>query len=189
MQSGSSFGRTGILSGRAIREEVEAKRISIEPFSEDQLQPASYDLRLGSTYRTYEMLDVRVLRSDAPNPTSEIVPFERVILQPGVGYLMHTAERIRTDCYVPFIDGKSSIGRLFVQVHATAGRGDPGFDGQYTLEVIALYPTLLVADMLVAQVSFLTIVPDSANEIDLYEGNYRAQTASGPVPSKSWNQK
>jgi dCTP deaminase len=106
------------------------------------------------------------------------------ILMPGVGYLMHTQERIRTDKYVPIIDGKSSIGRLFCFVHVTAGYGDPGFDGQYTLEVAVFQPLVVYPGMRFCQIRFHTIV----GEVDSYQksGNYKGELAEGPVPSRSW---
>ena len=106
------------------------------------------------------------------------------ILMPGVGYLMHTQERVYTEKYVPIIDGKSSIGRLFCFIHVTAGYGDPGFDGQYTLEVIVQQPLIVYPGMRFCQMRFHTIV----GEVDSYKenGNYKGELAEGPVPSRSW---
>jgi dCTP deaminase len=106
------------------------------------------------------------------------------ILMPGVGYLMHTQERIYTEKYVPIIDGKSSIGRLFCFIHVTAGYGDPGFDGQYTLEVIVQQPLIVYPGMRFCQIRFHTIL----GEVDSYKerGNYKGELAEGPVPSRSW---
>ena len=177
----------GILSGRAIHQAVKTKLISIEPFTVDQLNPASYDLRLGNKYKTYstqQVLDSQ--KANLCNPTHE---FDSLELRPGIGYLMHTAERICTDHFVPVLDGKSSIGRLFVQVHVTAGYGDPGFDGQYTLEVIALYPTILHAGQRIAQIRFHTLAHDRTLHSDLYKGQYIDSNASGPIPSASHKQK
>jgi deoxycytidine triphosphate deaminase len=109
---------------------------------------------------------------------------EGFILMPGVGYLMHTAERIYTDRYVPIIDGKSSIGRLFCLIHFCAGFGDVGFDGQYTLEVSVLQPLIVYPGMRFCQIRFHTLV----GEIQDYKekGNYTGEFAEGPVPSRSW---
>ncbi len=106
------------------------------------------------------------------------------VLMPGVGYLMHTQERICTDKYVPIIDGKSSIGRLFCFVHVTAGYGDPGFDGQYTLEVAVLQPLIVYPGMRFCQMRFHTVI----GEVDSYKdnGNYKGVLAEGPVASRSW---
>ena len=106
------------------------------------------------------------------------------ILMPGVGYLMHTHEKIHTDKYVPILDGKSSIGRLFCFVHVTAGYGDPGFDGQYTLEVAVLQPLIVYPGMRFCQIRFHTLVGD----VDSYQknGSYKGELAEGPIPSRSW---
>jgi len=106
------------------------------------------------------------------------------VLMPGVGYLMHTAERIHTDKYVPIIDGKSSIGRLFCFVHVTAGYGDPGFDGQYTLEVVVMQPLVVYPGMRFCQMRFHTIV----GKVDSYQkkGHYKGELAEGPIPSQSY---
>jgi dCTP deaminase len=106
------------------------------------------------------------------------------VLMPGIGYLMHTQERICTNKYVPILDGKSSIGRLFCFVHVTAGYGDPGFDGQYTLEVAVLQPLIVYPGMRFCQIRFHTLL----GEVDSYKekGNYKGELAEGPVPSRSW---
>lgn len=106
------------------------------------------------------------------------------LLKPGIGYLMHTRERICTKKYVPIIDGKSSIGRLFMLVHWTAGFGDPGFDGNYTMEVSVLHPLRVYAGMKVAQIRFHTI----AGSPKLYDGNYTGEAATGPVASRAFRQ-
>lgn len=109
---------------------------------------------------------------------------EGFVLLPGIGYLMHTAEKIHSDKYVPILDGKSSIGRLFCSVHETAGFGDPGFDGQYTLEVAVIQPLIIYPGMRFCQIRFHSIV----GEVDSYSksGNYKGTLAEGPVPSRSW---
>lgn len=181
-----------ILSGKYIHSEVEMGNIEITPFAPHHLNPASYDLTLGEDFATYNEWvsrgEVTKTVHDVKIPHKGVTFFrilgDGVVLLPGVGYLMHTRERVRTDKYVPVIDGKSSIGRLFVQVHVTAGYGDPGFDGQYTLEVVVTHPIRLYAGMRIAQVRFHTIVGD----VEEYAGNYTGEAAMGPVPSKAWKQ-
>lgn len=178
-----------ILSGPSIREAVALSDIGIKPFNPMQVNPVSYDLRLGSTYRTYKRAPWSFFpRLDAAkeNPTEEreMDPKRGLWLWPLRGYLMHTHERIVTDRYVPVIDGKSSIGRLFVWVHVTAGFGDPGFDGQYTLEVVSLYPVRLYPGMRICQVRFHTV----EGPIPLYDGQYKRESARGAVASRSWKQ-
>lgn len=106
------------------------------------------------------------------------------MVKPGIGYLMHTKERVATSCYVPVIDGKSSLGRLFVKAHETAGFGDPGFDGQYTLEITSVFPVILYAGMRICQVRFHTM----RGETNLYRGHYQGDNTRGAVPSRTWEQ-
>lgn len=108
------------------------------------------------------------------------------VLRPGIGYLMHTNERVSTNHYVPVVDGKSSIGRLFAMIHVTAGYGDPGFDGQYTLEVAVTHQLRVFPGMRIGQMRFHTIV----GEPDLYgkNGHYTGAFADGPVPSRAYTQ-
>jgi len=195
----------GILSGKAILNEVELGRIEIEPFRKEMVNPASVDLTLGDEVAVYEdwvhcyerekvaiedgrnfclrenLLDVK------KEPTVrkfKINPNYGWRLKPGIGYLMSTHERIKTDHYVPVLDGKSSVGRLFIQIHFTAGFGDAGFDGQYTLEVSAQHPVIVYPGMRIAQIRFHEITGDVVS----YQktGNYRGELARGPVPSRLW---
>lgn len=104
------------------------------------------------------------------------------LLKPGIGYLMHTAEHVGTDTFEPIIDGKSSIGRLFIKIHETAGFGDPGFNGQYTLEVTTEHPVIVYPGMRFCQIRFHTMV----GEVTPYKGNYTGDAACGPVPSRAF---
>jgi dCTP deaminase len=105
------------------------------------------------------------------------------VLKPGVCYLLHTNERILAHTTVPIIDGKSSIGRLFIQVHMTAGFGDPGFNGQFTLEATSMFPVRIYPGMRICQIRFQAI----AGDITSYQktGNYVGQLASGPIESRA----
>lgn len=116
----------------------------------------------------------------------EMNPTHGWLLKPGIGYLMHTAERICTHEYVPVLDGKSSLGRLFMTVHVTAGYGDPGFDGQYTLEVVVTQPVIVYPGMRFCQIRFHTLVGRRLSYAA--EGHYTGALAEGPVPSMSWKQ-
>ena len=177
----------GILSGKEIEMETHLGEIDISPFEVSQLNPASYDLTLGDGITVYNKvwksgsyLDPKV---DNPTNSFKMGP-EGFILKPGIGYLMHTRESVGTNKYVPAIDGKSSIGRLFVLVHVTAGLGDPGFYGQYTLEVLATYPIRLYPGMRICQIRFFTI----RGEVDLYKGHYQGDNAKGAVASRAYEQ-
>jgi dCTP deaminase len=196
----------GILSGRSIHKAVECGDISIEPFDPKQLNPVSYDLRLGSGLAVYNEAVYTILEEQRPSEgrnlcpyTSRPVPIDPKIEQsvtrftigpngfvlvPGVGYLAHTIEIVHTDKYVPIVDGKSSWARLFLQVHCTAGFGDPGYRGNYTLEVTVTHPIRVYAGARIAQIRFHEI----SGDVHLYAGNYQGETSTGAVPSRAWKQ-
>lgn len=177
-----------ILSGDAIWKSVKNGRIVIDPFDPKYLNPASIDLTLGDKVGVYVPKD-RVLDSKIENPYDVRTGMRDMTLTPGNLYLMHTAERVGSQSLVPELDGKSSIGRLGVCVHLTAGLGDPGFFGQYTLEVTVVRPVVLYAGMRIAQMRFHTMeFYDPQAKTRQYAGNYVGPTAEGPVPSKSWKQ-
>lgn len=128
-------------------------------------------------------LDVR----DEPETVKfKIDPACGWILKPGIGYLMHTHERVCTKKYVPVLDGKSSIGRLFMVVHVSAGFGDPGFNGQYTLEVQVMHALRVYPGMRIAQMRFHTIADGGCE--NPYDGNYTGLNAMGPIASRAYRQ-
>jgi len=167
----------GILTGSEIAEQVRRGRIEIDPFDPKMINPASVDLTLGEEVQVFAepFLDVRKSHKTQVKEWHE----GKMFLRPGFGYLMHTRERIKTDHYVPVVDGKSSNGRLFIQIHQTAGYGDPGYDGQYTLEVTVTHPVVVYLGMRIAQMRFHTKVGSGP----LYKGKYRGEKARGAVPS------
>jgi len=117
----------------------------------------------------------------------KIDPERGWILRPGIGYLMCTRERIWTRKYVPILDGKSSIARLFMQIHCTAGFGDPNFDGNYTLEVIVQHPLKVYPGMRIGQIRFHTMHGEVEKAYDKV-GHYRGEAATGAVGSQAWRQ-
>lgn len=176
-----------ILSGNAIKTAIENKTISISPYCESNINPASYDLRLGDSLKVYTFpKHVYYLDPNVCNETKEIkIPDDGMVFQPNQGYLCHTVEVIHTDKFVPIIDGKSSIGRLFVEIHITAGYGDPGFNGQFTLEIKTTHPVKLYPGMRICQVRF----HDISGPVSLYNGKYKDQNAMGAVGSRSFIEK
>ena len=179
-----------ILSGPAIAQARERGDITIEPFDAAMINPASVDLTLGEHVAVH-LIDLPQFAHDGGHLDSKqqqylqryAMGLDGMILRPGLGYLMHTAERVGSTKYVPVLDGKSSLGRLFVQIHMTAGFGDPGFLGQWTLEVVVIQPVRLYPGMRIAQMRFHEIV----GPVKLYEGNYKGD-AEGPVASRAWRQ-
>lgn len=108
------------------------------------------------------------------------------VIHPGILYLMHTVEQVCTTKYVPVLDGKSSIGRLGIQVHITAGFGDPGYDGQYTLEVTTMHPIRIYPNMRFCQMRFHEMV----GKFQDYQkgGHYVRGAAKGAVASAAYTQ-
>ena len=177
----------GILGDSEIKRAIACGDIEIDPFEPAHVNPASVDLTLGDEVVTYVGASgVVILDAKAePLTVKRRMPAAGFDLFPFVGYLMHTRERIFTRKYVPVLDGKSSVGRLFMSVHETAGFGDPGFDGQYTLEVTVVHPLRVYPGMQIAQMRFHTIVGEVEKP---YAGNYTGEAAKGPVASRCYRQ-
>lgn len=188
----------GILTGKEIHKQVLLHEIEISPFDEKCLNSVSIDLRLGDKFAVYSKNagwsnegTVTRLKSQEPLDAADenytisgTIPHHGMVLRPGILYLMHTVERVYTKFYVPVLDGKSSIGRLGIKVHETAGYGDPGFNGQYTLEVTVVHPVRIYPNMRFCQMRFHTLT----GPLELYDGHYKGKTSEGPVPSMSWRQ-
>src|SRR5688572_14860298 len=144
-----------ILSGQEIQRRL-GTDIVIEPFDESRLNPNSYNLSLHDELIVYEEL---VLDMRKPNRTRRItLPPEGLVLSPNQLYLGRTAERTETHNLVPMIEGRSSIGRLGLFVHVTAGFGDVGFCGYWTLEMFAVQPVRIYGGVPICQIFYHTLV-------------------------------
>jgi len=155
---------TSVLSDGTIVRLVEEGRIRIEPWDPSLVQPASVDLRLGDTFRVFDNHRIAAidLRERPENLTSEvrIEPGEPFVIHPGEFCLGRTLEWVELpDDVVARIEGKSSLGRLGLIVHATAGFCDPGWRGTLTLELnnLTRVPIKLYPGLLIAQLSFMTL--------------------------------
>jgi dCTP deaminase len=155
---------TSVLSDGTIRRLVEEGRIVIDPWDETMVQPASVDIRLGDSFRVFHNHRVTAidLREPPRNLTEEVVipDGEPFAIHPGEFVLGRTLETVAIpDDVVCRIEGKSSIGRLGLIVHATAGFVDPGFRGSLTLEITNLtrVPIKLYAGLPIAQLSFMAL--------------------------------
>jgi dCTP deaminase len=140
-----------ILSGKEI-ERQQGSNIIIDPFSRDQLNPNSYNLRLHEDLMVYssDILDMKI-----PNPVEELtIPEEGLLLQPGKLYLGRTIEYTESHSYVPMLEGRSSIGRLGLFIHVTAGFGDVGFCGYWTLEIFCVQPVRIYAAVEICQIYY-----------------------------------
>jgi dCTP deaminase len=152
-----------ILSGRHIRQCL-GNQIVIDPFSPDQLNPNSYNLRLHNELLVYENreLDMRI-----ENPSRKmIIPENGLLLEPNRLYLGRTLEYTATDGFVPMLEGRSSIGRLGLFVHITAGFGDIGFRGFWTLEIFCVQPIRIYPGVQICQIFYHTI----EGAYDKYDG-------------------
>lgn len=168
-----------ILTGPEIKKQVALGRISISPFLENQINPNSYNFRLGRTVKWYKnkVLDPK-LRQEV---IEETIPDEGLILQSNRIYLGHTEEVMGSDHYVPIIRGRSSTARLGLFVHVTADIIDIGSHNQWTLQMYAVQPVKVYAGMLIGQVTFWMVM----GEIKLYSGKY--QGSMGPQESRIYS--
>ncbi len=165
-----------ILSGLEIAARM-GKDIEIYPYDPSQLNPNSYNLRLHSELLVY---DAPVLDMKQENKASRLtIPTTGLQLEPGRLYLGRTLEKTRTDALVPMLEGRSSIGRLGMFVHVTAGFGDVGFNGYWTLEIFVVQPLIIYPEVEVCQIYF--------HHIDGAYATYQSgkyQNNNGIQPSK-----
>ena len=143
-----------ILSGQQIKKNI-GREIVIEPFNEAQLNPNSYNLRLHNELVVY---DDAILDMKKNNPTRRMsIPDDGLLLNPGQLYLGRTVEHTATNGFVPMLEGRSSIGRLGLSVHITAGFGDVGFNGFWTLEIHCIQPIRIYPYIEICQIYYHTI--------------------------------
>lgn len=144
-----------ILTGPEIQKRIETKDIVIEPYDPTLINPNSYNLRLHNEFLVYtqDQLDMK-----RPNPTEKIIAGdEGLLLEPGRLYLGRTLEYTETRNLVPMLEGRSSIGRLGMFVHVTAGFGDVGFKGYWTLEISTIHPIRIYPGVQICQIFYHTI--------------------------------
>ena len=183
-----------ILSDVTIREELAAGRIVLEPFDDGLVQPSSVDVRLDRYFRvflnhTMPVIDVKKNLEELTRLVEIDEGGDSFVLHPGEFVLGSTLERIALpDDLVARIEGKSSLGRLGLLIHSTAGFIDPGWDGHITLELsnVANLPITLYPGMKIGQISFLRMttpadVPYGASSLG---SKYQGQR--GPTPSRYW---
>ena len=165
-----------ILTGQEIIRQKKLGHIHIEPFCQEQVNPNSYNYRLGNIIKWYQnsVLDPRVKQ----DVITQTIPEEGFVLYPGKIYLGHTLEIMGSDYYVPIIRGRSSTARLGLFVHVTADIIDIGSHNQWTLQLYAVQPVKIYPRMLIGQVTFWRVCGD----ITLYHGKY--QGLLGPQESQ-----
>jgi dCTP deaminase len=163
-----------ILSGKEIEKKL-GTDLSIEPFDAKQLNPNSYNLRLNEELLVYDntILDMKV-----ENKASMIrIPKSGLLLEPNKLYLGRTVEYTKTHNYVPMLEGRSSIGRLGMFIHVTAGFGDVGFEGYWTLEIFVIQPLIIYPNIDVCQIYYHAI----EGEFETYNsGKYQKNDSIQP---------
>lgn len=180
-----------IFSDRSIREAIGEGRIEIDPFEPSFVQPSSVDLRVDRSFRVFENhryphIDPRAAQDDLTKLVE--VEGEPFVLHPGEFVLGSTFERVRLgDDIVARLEGKSSLGRLGLLIHSTAGFIDPGFDGYLTLELsnVANLPIAIYPEMRIGQVSFYQMTTPADHPYGASEVGSKYQGQRGPTPSRS----
>jgi dCTP deaminase len=182
-----------ILSDRTIRAELAAGRIGIDPLDDSCVQPSSVDLRLDRLFRVFlnhttPVIDVKQDLTDLTRLV-EIGEDDAFILHPGEFVLGSTYEQVTLpDDLVARIEGKSSLGRLGLLIHSTAGFIDAGFSGHITLELsnVANLPITLYPGMKIGQVSFLRMTTPADVPYGSKQVGSKYQGQRGPTPSRYW---
>ncbi len=176
-----------ILTDKEILRNMEQGLIKVEPFVLSCLGTNSYDVHLGKTLAMYT---THVLDAKAHN---QIEPFEipesGYVLEPSRFYLGVTAEYTETHAHVPFLEGKSSVGRLGIDIHATAGKGDVGFCNFWTLEISVKQPVRVYAGMPIGQLIYFEVKGEIANLYNSKPSAKYNQRTSIPVESMMFKNK
>lgn len=176
-----------ILTDVQILESIEKGEIVIEPYNRKSLGTNSYDVHLGKYLAVYteEVLDAK-----KHNPIKEVViPDEGYVLQPGTLYLGVTEEYTETHAAVPFLEGKSSVGRLGIDIHATAGKGDVGFCNTWTLEISCVHPVRVYANMPIGQLIYFKVDGKIENYYNKKSNAKYNQRTTKPVESMMFKNK
>jgi len=182
-----------LLSDRDIKAEISAVRVKVEPFDGAMIQPSSVDVRLDRFFRVFEnhkysVIDPSIEQQDLTREVA-VAADEEFILHPGEFVLASTYEIITLpDDIAGRLEGKSSLGRLGLLTHSTAGFIDPGFSGHITLELsnVANLPVKLFPGMKIGQLCLIKLSSPAENPYGsaLYGSRYQGQR--GPTASKSW---
>jgi dCTP deaminase len=184
---------TVVLSDRTIRRLLDEGHIGIDPFDEDLVQPSSVDVRVDRFFRVFQ--NSRYPFIDVKKPMEELtelveaVDSEPFILHPGEFVLGSTLERITLpDDLVARLEGKSSLGRLGLLIHSTAGFIDPGWDGHVTLELsnVANLPITIYVGMKIGQLSFVKLSEPAETPYGSDRLGSKYQGQQGPTPSRYW---
>ena len=182
-----------VLSDRTIRRLLAEGRIGIDPYDESLMQPSSLDVRVDRLFRVfrnsrYPYIDVKTEQEDLTELV-EVTGDEPFILHPGEFVLGSTLERVTLpDDLVARLEGKSSLGRLGLLIHSTAGFIDPGWDGHVTLELsnVANLPITIYPGMKIGQISFVQLSEPAERPYGSGGLGSKYQGQRGPTPSRYW---
>ncbi|MBC2605767.1 dCTP deaminase [Pelagicoccus albus] len=173
-----------ILSDKAILEGMENGEIVVEPFDRKALGTNSYDVHLSKHLATYQ---ADILDAKAHNTIEHFeIPEEGYVLKPGTVYLGSTLEYTETHAHVPFLEGKSSVGRLGIDIHATAGKGDVGFCNHWTLEISVAQPVRIYAGMPIGQLIYFHVEGDVENYYNKKASAKYNSRSPLPMESMMW---
>lgn len=176
-----------ILSDKKILQSIEEGQIIIEPFRASCLGTNSYDVHLGKWLAVYKD---RVLDARKHNEIEHFeIPEDGYVLHPGTLYLGVTEEYTETHNSVPFLEGKSSVGRLGIDIHATAGKGDVGFCNTWTLEISCTQPVRIYRGMPIGQLIYFMVEGDIQNYYNKKQNAKYNQRTEKPVESMMWKNK
>ena len=176
-----------ILSDQAILEAMQQGEILIEPFRPECLGTNSYDVHLAKHLAVYED---EVLDARQHNQIRHFeIPEAGFVLQPGKLYLGVTQEYTETHRCVPFLEGKSSVGRLGIDIHATAGKGDVGFCNTWTLEISCTQPVRVYAGMPIGQLIYFEVRGQISNYYNRKANAKYVERTVLPVESMMWRNK
>lgn len=179
--------RRMILSDKKILEGIESGEIVIEPFERSCLGTNSYDVHLGKYLAIYKdhILDAR-----RHNEIEQLeIPETGFVLHPNTLYLGVTQEYTETHAAVPFLEGKSSVGRLGIDIHATAGKGDVGFCNTWTLEISCTHPVRVYAGMPIGQLIYFRVEGEIINYYNKKQNAKYNNRTDRPVESMMWKNK
>lgn len=173
-----------ILSDLRIKEEMEKATIKIIPYDPECLGSNSYDVHLGNWLATYQD---HILDAKKHNLIAYFeIPSEGFILYPHQFYLGVTAEYTETHAHVPFLEGKSSTGRLGIDIHATAGKGDVGFCGNWTLEISVKQPVKIYRGMPIGQLIYFPLDGEIGVKYNEKKSSKYTNQPDRPVESMMW---
>jgi dCTP deaminase len=176
-----------ILSDLHILDEIKQGTIKIEPYNRECLGSNSYDVHLGKVLATYRE---HILDAKKHNQIESFeIPEEGFVLYPHIFYLGVTQEYTETHAHVPFLEGKSSTGRLGIDIHATAGKGDVGFCGHWTLEISVKQPVRVYAGMPVGQLIYFPVDGEIEVKYNKKQDAKYSNQGSKPVESMMWKNK